>query len=104
MSGIIVTGRISEGVLEERYKIGDRKALSVGTTDKTYTFTTPPAVIILYFEGDDYRYDFDKSATDADSPKAPKDTFLALNVKDVSSMVFKGLATGGTVYILTLIP
>jgi len=88
--------------MEERYKISERKALSVGTTDVTYEFTTPPAVIICYFEGASCYYDFDKDATDADSPKAPAGGFLTLNVIDVSKMVFKGVASL-TVYLLTLV-
>jgi len=88
--------------VEERYKIGDRKALSVGTTDTTYEFTTAPKVVILYFDGASCFYDFDKDATDADSPKVPAGTFITLGVEDVSKMVFKGTASL-TVYILTLV-
>jgi len=87
--------------VEERYKIGDRKALSVGTIDTTYTFIDKPKVIILYFEGASCYYDFDKDATDANSPKAPAGAFMTLGVEDVSKMVFKGTASL-TVYILSL--
>jgi len=87
--------------VEERYKIGDRKALSVGTIDTTYTFIDKPKVIILYFEGASCYYDFDKDATDANSPKAPAGAFMTLGVEEVSKMVFKGTASL-TVYILSL--
>jgi len=87
--------------VEERYKIGDRKALSVGTTDTTYTFSEKPKVIILYFEGASCYYDFDKDVTDSNSPKAPAGAFMTLGVEDVSKMVFKGTASL-TVYILSL--
>jgi len=88
--------------VEERYKIGERKALSVGTTDITYTFTITPKIILLFFEGVACRYDFNKDATDADSPKVPANTFLSLGVIDVTKMVFKGEGSM-TVYILTLV-
>jgi hypothetical protein len=89
-------------ITEERYRIGERKALAVGTRDVVYTFTSSPKVITAYFEGDDFRYDFNQDHTTTDSPKVPEGTFLALGVKEVSKMVFKGVSIGGTVYILTL--
>jgi len=88
--------------VEERYKIGERKALGVGTTDTTYTFTTTPKVITLYFKDADCYYDFDKDATDANSPRVAAGTYISLGVRDVKKMVFKGVASL-TVYILTLI-
>jgi len=88
--------------VEERYEIGERKALSVGTVDKTHTFTIAPKVILLFFEGVACRYDFNKDATDADSPKVPANTFLSLGVEDVTKMVFKGEGSL-TVYILALV-
>jgi len=88
--------------VEERYKIGERKAISVGTIDMAYTFTMVPKVILLYFEGAGCWYDFNKDATDADSPKVPANAFLSLGVMDVSKMVFKGEASL-TVYVLTLV-
>jgi len=90
------------GTVEERYAIGERKRLSVGTTDTPYTFTETPKVIIIYFEGAGCYYDFNKDATDDNSPKAPAGTFLTLGVKEVTKMVFKGVASL-TVYILTLV-
>jgi len=87
---------------EERYKIGERVALSVGTTDTVYEFVQTPKVLILHFYGADCYIDFNKDATDANSLLAPCGTFMTLAVEDVTKIVAKGVAEL-TLYVLTMV-